>query len=586
MKKNYLSHIGGKLFLPFWILSLLLLTSQLHAQTANISYIGTSLSGCNVFNPPVYVGGKVHNSHAGAVTFASGQGIRLNTIPFGATAGGTAYYISYNFIPGNVYSVSVTTSGGDNQVKLNTSVIPNLSNYVSSNTAGCNGTDPFVNGYVTSGFSRYTTTVAPTTTAYNIPSFQVTGGSPYPYLFIWSSGGNPNLTLDGFYISSIVITQVTASFPVSPATVNVTCGTALTQTFTASNPFNIPGIVSYTWNLGAVPNGWNYNGSAAPASVTTAANTIALTAPAGGTLPKPISLTVNLTGSTTVAGANGVTVALNPFSISGTGPYLCPLTGVYSIANLNYAGATVNWSLTPAGAASLSCTSCASTTLTRNYPAAIVLSATITNGCSATPVTVTKNIALGSPDAQFTYSKNGACNGPTQSWFLSISPSAATNIHWVVTALGNGSSIYLTNPYSNATYANVIGGGGVTVYYTDLCGLNTQNGATIYSTCGSGHGLFSISPNPASSTVTVASVMEAGTSVSSAANATKMTPGSLKSIDQIKIMDKNGRLVKTENFATGTSSCQINVSNLQPGIYIIEIKSGTEVVHDKIIVSK
>jgi len=85
----------------FCWLTITLLSIRVFGQTTTINYSGATLgSNCNVFSPSVSVNNVVHQSLASGVSFTSGTGILLPTVPSGPTAGGTAYVIQYNFVSG------------------------------------------------------------------------------------------------------------------------------------------------------------------------------------------------------------------------------------------------------------------------------------------------------------------------------------------------------------------------------------------------------------------------------------------------------------------------------------------------------
>ena len=96
-----------------------------------------------------------------------------------------------------------------------------------------------------------------------------------------------------------------------------------------------------------------------------------------------------------------------------------------------------------------------------------------------------------------------ACNGTVQSWILDAIPNIknATNWHWTV---DNPASLncYFSSPNQSNTYADVSGGGGVTVTFTDSCGGVHKDGVTIYSNCGHLSSAV-IFPNPSKTIVNV-----------------------------------------------------------------------------------
>ena len=226
------------------------------SQTKTINYLTSSLdTSCNVFGPAsVQVDSVVHESWAGGVTFNKTNGIQLATSENGSTPSGTAYVIDYNFTPGNNYTISFTAKGDNNYVSLNSSVVFSLNNFPTSALNSCQE-DPDVPLYTAIAPSPFSKLTSGSSATYTTPQFNIPGNYVYPYLIIWATGGNPNLSFDILSISKIVITQTpippTTSFTLSPSSVNKVCGTALTQTFTVNNVNHTPGVTSYSWNLGS-----------------------------------------------------------------------------------------------------------------------------------------------------------------------------------------------------------------------------------------------------------------------------------------------------------------------------------------------
>lgn len=138
-------------------------------QTITINYLTSSLStsACNVFNPSVGVSGVTHSSLAGGVSFDATNGIKVSTVPSGSSAGGTAFIIQNNFIPGSNYNISITATG-DNALYLKTSVVPNLNQFTTSSTTSCTP-DAYVAGYSTVGYGQLSTTTSTSSTTYNVP---------------------------------------------------------------------------------------------------------------------------------------------------------------------------------------------------------------------------------------------------------------------------------------------------------------------------------------------------------------------------------------------------------------------------------
>ena len=96
--------------------------------------------------------------------------------------------------------------------------------------------------------------------------------------------------------------------------------------------------------------------------------------------------------------------------------------------------------------------------------------------------------------------------------------------------------------------------------------------------CGS---FYSIVPNPAQNIVTIApderSVMAAKTGAGSL---------SAGSITQIKIYRSNGQILKTIQYPKTTKQVKVNVADLEPGLYFIEISNGNIKQTEKVVITR
>jgi len=236
----------------------------------------------------------------------------------------------------------------------------------------------------------------------------------------------------------------------------------------------------------------------------------------------------------------------------------------YTITNLP-ANATVAWSATPTGVVQINSPTANSTTITKLASGQITLNAAITNGCGLNQnYTAPKAVSIGGPYVGINYSPYGSCNGSTQAWQLSASPTAdGTNWHWTVGHLGNNSSIYITNPYSNSTFADVIGGGTVNLSYNDLCGVAQQNGVTLYSNC---HSLAIIAPNPSTGMVTIST-----TATSQAQSDATSTISAQWKIYKLKVLGQSGNQLKALSYPDGVTSTNINLTSLPNGTYTLQL---------------
>ena len=308
-----------KKILCFFTLALLIINSTF-SQVTTIDYLsaGLSTTDCNVFSPnTTVIGGVLHSSWAGGVTYVTNSGIALATTFSPAT--GTAYYLNYNFTPNYRYTISITAKRGGQNVYLAASVLNSLNSNPTSGTSSCSS-DPDVSTYPLVGVANFATFLSSTSTTYTF-SFSISGSTTYPYLLIWANQGN--LSLNEAYISKIVITP--QSFSVTPSTVSYACGSTTPQTFTVSNPNGIPAISNYVWNLRA-NNNWLYNGSPAASSISTGTIPNITLTPKCGTKQSSVYATVTA-GGLDYRTINTATVSIGQpsLSISGVSTYVAAL---------------------------------------------------------------------------------------------------------------------------------------------------------------------------------------------------------------------------------------------------------------------
>jgi len=259
--------------------------------------------------------------------------------------------------------------------------------------------------------------------------------------------------------------------------------------------------------------------------------------------------------------------------ISGN-DYFC-VSSSYSVSNLP-AGAVVTWSVSPSGVGNLSCTTCSQTTLSKNSVSPATLTATIDPGCGML-VTINKNVSVGFAPITVSSTPTGACSGTYETWFESATPSVnATNYLWTVDYLGNNSDINIISPNTSSTNVDVSGGGALKLTYTDICGNNKFDGATIYSHCnGPGASSFSIVPNPAVNNFRIESE-----------NRSFAKNDSKNLIYAIKISDHFGTQQKLFQYKSGITSATISLTDMKSGVYLVSVFDGYAWSSKSLIVEK
>jgi hypothetical protein len=224
------------------------------AQTTVIDYGTISPTGCNVFYPPISVGGKTHTTTLGQVYYdPTNAALDLPAKLQGTSSPvGTRFAISYTCLPNHTYSVTIqakgTVSGSDPTIFgiCVNSITP---------AGSCNGPQPDPNPAQSgqTGFIGSTTFQNYTFQPYNPPSganyieFKAIGGS---------STQNVSALIKKITITDV--TPVTPTFTITSSVASRTCGTALlspiTFTVNSQNATNITGydyiVTPYQWMTG------------------------------------------------------------------------------------------------------------------------------------------------------------------------------------------------------------------------------------------------------------------------------------------------------------------------------------------------
>jgi len=576
---------------------LLLAFSKSKAQTTyNINYISDSQHlrainpQCNIFEALTTVGSVTNQSWAGGVGYTVGKGIFLHTNPGGSgtTPAGTAYLLYFNFVPGNSYAISITTSGSDSYTYLGTSTTVDVSSltnlYPTSNNSTCTN-DTHVPNYSIHGYAGSGGNAGAAVATSTIGAFVPATGQQY--LVLWGYGGNPNFSSDGFYISKITIVVTTPSISLSPNSLNYTCGNALSQTFTATNVTNTPNLISYTWNLGSTPNGWLLNGVAAPATYNTTGNTLALTSQSCNTPPHSIYAVGNF--STFSLNSNTVTPAAI-MDISGPSS-MCSQPVTYSISNLNCPTATYNWSATPAGNVSMSCTTCAAPTLTKIVNAStITLAVTVTGGCTSSPANYSKFVNV----------------DPVNTLTGTYSTSSNTYPFYTVNMVKGGS---ISGQYSwpgitnqNLTHSGTAtwyyGGSGTFGFYIDAGQTLTMNFSGTSAPCGIvtdtrtfvqsswGNLVVTASPVPANGTIDVTLDQVPDTTLT-LAKIQELSKVPFPSSTGVYLYDINSeQLLKEWHYSENqVEKYNLSLTGIKSGIYVLKVERNKKTASIKIIVN-
>lgn len=477
---------------------------------------------------------------------------------------GTKYRINYNFKAGAKYIITVnaaaktgSTNGTGPNLRLD------LTNAGGGGGTACNGPasiDPNTSGNPAAQRLNSTT--------YSDVSFawaaELTSG--FPTLEV-SSIPTTNGGTNAIRIKKITIDETVPisnpSFSLSPTSVSKVCGTALSQTFTVTNVNNTPGVTGYIWNLGTATNGWNYNGFAAPQTITTTTNTITLTAAACTNALQNVTATAKIGTAGYSTNSSSVSLISPSMSLSVVNP-LCT-TGTFSISNVP-CNSTVSWVSSNTNVISVPATG-NPVTATKVNAGNATITATV-NSCGQS-LTFSKTVhAGGYSSGDYVISgPSSTCAFRSVSYSVNILP-GATGYSWLWPSnftYQNGGNGY---SYLNLTAGSSSSGGGqVGVRVANACdaGGSYSMMYTQVNNCG-----FSItaSPNPTADEVNIAVAEPQEASTLASANKKKTT------MYQIKVMDQSGNLKKQFKYSSGVSNTRISLGGLNKGMYTIQAFDG------------
>ena len=509
---------------------------------------------------------------------------------------GTKYRIAYNFKVGAKYIITVNAAEKTSTQGQTTG--PNLRLDLTDNAGGgsqsCNGA-----GTITGNLS----------------------GNPAPYLlssitysdyqFVWGTnltttyatlevssipsinGGTNAIRIKKITIAETVTTPPTPAFTLTPASVPIICGSSLPVTFTVNNEGSPTGIIDYTWNLGATPNGWLLpNGIPAPAIYPTGVvNTLMLT-PDCGSIQKNVLATVTANGNSYNTNTSTVSITQPTLSING-GSAVCSGSGNYSITGLP-CNALVTWSITPAtGIANLSCSLCPTTALSFVSNGTVTLTANISNACGISSV-ISKQITIGNaiPGGTSSISSNcgsnyfnvlntslsAVCTANTYIYFYyNVSDSRFSNFVWTPVSVPSGSNWSGTGPNLVMGVKTPASQGSISetiaLSATGPCGVYNVNFISTAAYVGGFR--FSTSPNPSKYNVTITS-----------SNKTLSKSSFPDLMYAIKITDQSGTLKKSLEYKSGITSTNISLTDLESGVYLISVFDGSKWSSKQLVIQK
>ncbi len=257
--------------------------------------------------------------------------------------------------------------------------------------------------------------------------------------------------------------------------------------------------------------------------------------------------------------------------ISGNEP-ICESTATYQVINLP-TGASVIWSTTSANI-SINPTTGSQTTVTKistdNSSATLIASI---NTCTGTGISTRYIRVRGYSSSDYPVSGPSSACTNSDVYFNTNVLSAATNYQWFwpndwTYVSGQGTPYLALRTGYNAN------SGSVGVRVANQCDAGGSPGMQYVQVNDCGYYYYMMSPNPASTTVTI-----------SAKETTPKGEKSDKTITEVNIYEQQGNLKKHEKFSK-VKTATVNISGLNNGVYFVEIADGNFKERQKLIIQK
>ena len=573
-----------------------MLTGIVYAQTITIDYEAWNPSNppCRIFSGITNVpatgatGGTIqHITSAGQPFYnTTDKSVQIQTTYVAGGAGtwkGGSFRIYYNFKNGYSYTIYVTAAAVENTLgnqfgpyfRLD---VDNVTGGLASNAA-CNGAEQVTQNLSGNPAAQKLSDNAMAEFQYIMPPLG-TQSTLNITAIPAQDGGTKTVRIRKIKIEE---TPPPVSFTLANP-ISVICGKANPVVLTVTNVYSTPGVTGYTWNLGAT-NKWIYNGSPAPATISTTASTLTLS-PICGTTPTSVSATANAGANSYTTNTATVTSVNETLSIIGTNP-LCSGSATYSIDKLPTCGATVsNWNATPSGIVQVT-NNGNTATVTKLANGQVTLTATVslTNACNTS--TVNLSLPLSSGVIPLTgyyriasdyynygifnplYNNNSPIWLPANKIFgidVSITSTGIQSPAWT-----RASNSYPFTWSTTGTFLTFSGTSGTTAYSqrNGIFELTANTGCGVTTTTFTWPvvvqgGSFSVtaSPNPATDNLSIS--IESETVTTKASGKTANIILTLYNLTSTEV-------VKRWSFKNNQTKFNLNVSGIKKGIYILKV---------------
>jgi len=256
------------------------------------------------------------------------------------------------------------------------------------------------------------------------------------------------------------------------------------------------------------------------------------------------------------------------YAISGDNT-VCTTSNDYTITNLP-TGATVTWTATPSGIATINSPSSTQTTLTKNNNGSITLTATIANVCGGN-IVINKKIVVGYTQIlNISYPSSTVAPDELIPMQIFVAPDSFVigNQKLVIKRMGGGytDSIYTGGDGAVEFSFPTTGTYNIKVYTYNDCGWSTSFYPLVFF-CTNDE-MFMLSPNPAHTSLTVKLSDETVQSENVKSKGT--------GIKEIQLTDKMGNVLKRYVYSGTDKQVTIDVSALKADIYYIKLFNGKQ----------
>lgn len=367
------------------------------------------------------------------------------------------------------------------------------------------------------------------------------------------------------------------------SSVTLFCGDATAKTFTVQSPASC--VTSYEWVT--ANKGWfDVNGNAITTNLITTNPSITIYPSCNSSNPAQDIEVLMKAGAEVLSSKVTITFSNTAPTIAINGSSEFCSSSTYTLPVSSACGATIEWSLQPLDnypfPATLSCTNCNSTTLTKLNGGTALLRATVTfPNCNSTGI-YEKYIGIGVPKFRGWYNSPTNSIEPLNPWTRqnpNSNPACYTTFINTTTDITANSTVIWSDAGNSGGVTWTQIGNNLRFYFSDLNQWAFFN-VSISNSCGTTNLRYRfnsvgenclggpllrvlVSPNPSSEFVNVELLEGEKVKIN-------------KEIRSIKLTDKNGNLIKSLDFSKDSKKINIDVRTLPVDVYNISVFDGKD----------